>query len=102
MIRNFTYVDDIVDGIVRVLDTPLPYEIYNIGNSRAETLLDFINEIEKNLGKKANRNYLPIQPGDVPNTVADIGKIRKLGYEPKTNIDIGIKNFVAWYMEYYS
>jgi UDP-glucuronate 4-epimerase len=102
MIRNFTYVDDIVDGIVRVLNNPLPYEIYNIGNSRAETLLDFVNEIEKNLGKKAIRNYLPLQPGDVPNTIADIEKLKKLGYEPKTNIDIGIKNFVNWYMNYYT
>jgi UDP-glucuronate 4-epimerase len=102
MIRNFTYVDDIVDGIVRVINTPRPYEIYNIGNSRAETLLDFINEIEKNLGKKAIKELLPLQPGDVPNTVADIEKMRKLGYEPKTNIDIGIKNFISWYKEYYS
>jgi len=102
MIRNFTYVDDIVDGIVRVINTPRPYEIYNIGNSRAETLLDFINEIEKNLGKKAIKQLLPLQPGDVPNTVADIEKMRKLGYEPKTNIDIGIKNFISWYKEYYS
>lgn len=101
MIRNFTYVDDIVDGIIRVLDTPLPYEIYNIGNSRAEKLLDFINEIEKNLGKQSSRKFLPLQPGDVPNTVADIEKIKKLGYEPKTNIDIGIKNFVEWYRDYY-
>jgi UDP-glucuronate 4-epimerase len=101
MIRNFTYVDDIVDGIIRVLDTPLPYEIYNIGNSRAEKLLDFINEIEKNLGKQSFRKFLPLQPGDVPNTVADIEKIKKLGYEPKTNIDIGIKNFVDWYRDYY-
>jgi UDP-glucuronate 4-epimerase len=102
MIRNFTYVDDIVDGIVRVINTPRPYEIYNIGNSRAETLLDFINEIEKNLGKKAIKQLLPLQPGDVPNTVADIEKMRQLGYEPKTNIDIGIKNFISWYKEYYS
>ncbi len=102
MIRNFTYVDDIVDGIVRVLNTPRPYEIYNIGNGRAETLLDFINEIEKNLGKKAIKQLLPLQPGDVPNTIADIEKMRKLGYEPKTNIDIGIKNFISWYKEYYS
>jgi UDP-glucuronate 4-epimerase len=102
MIRNFTYVDDIVDGIVRVINTPRPYEIYNIGNSRAETLLDFINEIEKNLGKKAIKQLLPLQPGDVPNTVADIGKMRKLGYEPQTNIDIGIKNFISWYKEYYT
>jgi UDP-glucuronate 4-epimerase len=102
MIRNFTYVEDIVDGIVRVINTPRPYEIYNIGNSRAETLLDFINEIEKNLGKKAIKQLLPLQPGDVPNTVADIQKMRNLGYEPKTNIDIGIKNFISWYKEYYS
>lgn len=101
MIRNFTYVDDIVDGIIRVLNNPLPFEIYNIGNSRAETLLDFINEIEKNLGKKAIRKYLPLQPGDVPNTIADIEKIKRLGYEPKTNIDVGIKNFITWFNNYY-
>lgn len=102
MIRNFTYVEDIVDGILKVLNNPLPFEIYNIGNSRAETLLDFINEIEKNLGKKAIRKYLPLQPGDVPNTIADIEKIKGLGYEPKTNIDVGIKNFINWYINYYS
>lgn len=102
MQRNFTFIDDIVDGIIRVLDTPLKYEIYNIGNSRAEYLLDFISEIEKCLGIKAIRNYLPMQPGDVKVTVADLQKIRLLGYEPKTNISKGIELFINWYKKYFS
>jgi len=101
MMRNFTYIDDIVEGIVRVLDNPRPYELYNIGNSRAENLMDFIHEIEKVIGKKAKIHYLPMQPGDVPATMADITKIRKLGYEPRTNIDAGIRKFVEWYRKYY-
>jgi UDP-glucuronate 4-epimerase len=99
--RNFTYVDDIVDGIILVLNNPKKYEIYNIGNSRAEKLLDFIEEIEKNIGKKANKDFLPMQPGDVQTTIADISKIRKLGYEPQTNISKGIYNFIEWYKDYY-
>ncbi len=102
MRRNFTYIDDIVDGIIRVLDTPNAYEIYNIGNSRAENLMDFIDRIEQCLGKKAIRNYLPMQPGDVKVTVADIDKIRSLGYEPSTNINEGIAEFITWYKKYYS
>lgn len=102
MKRNFTYIDDIVDGIIRVLHTPLPYEIYNIGNGKAEILLNFIEQIELQVGKKAIREYCPIQPGDVPATVADIEKIKNLGYSPKTNIDEGIPKFVSWYREYYS
>ena len=101
MKRNFTYIDDIVEGVLLTLSHPVPYEIYNIGNSRAEDLMDFINEIEKNLGKKAIINYMPMQPGDVPATVADIEKLSKLGYCPKTNIDEGIRKFVEWYREYY-
>ena len=101
MKRNFTYIDDIVEGVLIALDHPSMYEIYNIGNSRAEELMDFIREIEKNLGKKAEIKYLPMQPGDVVATVADISKLQKLGYDPKTNIDVGIRNFVAWYREYY-
>ena len=101
MRRNFTYIDDIVEGVLCALRHPVRYEIYNIGNSRAEELLDFIREIEKNLGKKASINYLPMQPGDVPVTVADISKLSKLGYSPKTNIDVGIKKFIEWYKEYY-
>lgn len=101
MLRNFTYIGDIVDGIVRVLNNPKPCEIYNIGNDRAENLLDFISEIECCIGKKAIRNYQPMQMGDVPSTVADIRKIQSLGYQPKTNIDKGIKNFINWYHDYY-
>jgi UDP-glucuronate 4-epimerase len=101
MKRNFTYIDDIVEGVKLALDHPVPYEIYNIGNSRAEELMDFIREIEKNLDKKAEIKYLPMQPGDVAATVADISKLQKLGYDPKTNIDKGIKAFVEWYREYY-
>ena len=102
MRRNFTYIDDIVDGIIRVINTPKAYEIYNIGNSRAENLIDFIEQIEKCLGKNAIRNYLPMQPGDVKTTVADIRKIGKIGYEPTTNIAEGIEQFVSWYKNYYS
>lgn len=101
MKRNFTYVEDIIDGVIRVLDNPKPNEIYNIGNDRAENLLDFIYEIEKNIGKKAIRKLAPIQPGDVTETVADISKIKSLGYIPETNIDTGIKKFVSWYKSFY-
>jgi len=102
MKRNFTYIDDIVDGIVRVIDNPSDYEIYNIGNNKAENLMDFIHEIESNLGKTAIKKYMPIQPGDVPSTVADITKIRKLGYSPQTDIGEGIKRFIVWYKEYFN
>lgn len=102
MMRNFTYIDDIVDGIIRVLNNPKPYEIYNIGNDRAENLLNFIDQIEKCIGKKAIRNYQPMQMGDVTATVADITKIQSLGYKPKTNIDQGISNFINWYRKFYN
>jgi UDP-glucuronate 4-epimerase len=101
MTRNFTYIDDIVAGILLTLKTPKPYEIYNIGNNRAERLLDFIAEIERNLGKKAIMNFLPMQAGDVPATIADIEKLSRLGYAPSTNIVEGIRKFVEWYREYY-
>jgi UDP-glucuronate 4-epimerase len=101
MKRNFTYIEDVVQGVCLTLANPVRNEIYNLGNNRAEELLDFINEIEKNCGKKAAITYLPMQAGDVLSTVADIEKLGRLGYAPKTNIDVGIKNFVAWYREYY-
>lgn len=100
--RNFTYIDDIIDGILKVLDNPKAFEIYNIGNNRAENLLDFISTIEENLQKKAIREYLPMQPGDVFTTVADIDKIKQLGYQPSTNIDVGIQKFIEWYRTYYN
>jgi UDP-glucuronate 4-epimerase len=101
MRRNFTYVDDVVKGVLLTIDHPAPCEIYNIGNSRAESLMDFIEALERCLGRKAERNMMPMQAGDVAETVADIGRIRALGYEPTTDISEGIGAFVAWYREYY-
>lgn len=101
MKRNFTYIDDIIQGILLVIDKPSKYEIYNIGNDKTEELLDFIHEIENNLDKKAEMNLLPLQPGDIPKTEADISKISKLGYKPTTNINVGIKKFIDWYKWYY-
>jgi len=101
MSRNFTYIDDIVSGIITVLDKNLAYDIINIGGDREETLLRYIEVIEENIGKKAKKKLMPIQPGDVPNTCADIKKLRKLGWKPTTRIEKGIKNFVSWYKGYY-
>ncbi|MFZ2187671.1 MAG: SDR family NAD(P)-dependent oxidoreductase [Candidatus Moraniibacteriota bacterium] len=101
MSRNFTYIDDIVSGVITVLDSDLPYGIMNIGGDKEEQLLRYIGVIEECLGKKAKKNLLPMQPGDVPSTVADIRKLRKLGWKPTTRIEQGIKNFVAWYKGYY-
>jgi len=102
MRRNFTYIDDIVQGILLVLQTPLSNEIYNIGNDKAEKLMDFIEAIELACGRKADKRFLPMQPGDVPATVADIGKIANLGYKPSTDVSEGVKHFVAWYRQYYA
>lgn len=101
MSRNFTYVDDIVAGIITTLDANLPYDIVNIGGDKEETLLRFIEVIENNVGKKAKRKLCPMQPGDVPCTVADIKKLRKLGWKPTTRIEEGIRQFVTWYKWYY-
>jgi UDP-glucuronate 4-epimerase len=101
MSRNFTYIDDIVSGILTVLDKCKGYEIMNIGGDKEETLGRFIQVIEENMGKKAKKKMLPMQPGDVPTTVANIRKLRRLGWKPTTQIEKGIKNFVEWYKEYY-
>lgn len=101
MTRNFTYIDDIVSGIITVLDKNIPYGIMNIGGDKEEKLTRFIEVIEENIGKKAKKKMMPIQPGDVKSTVADIKKLRKLGWKPKTRIEKGIKNFVEWYKSYY-
>lgn len=101
MTRNFTYIDDIVSGTIKVLDTVRKYEIMNIGGDREDTLLKFIEVIEKNMGKIAKKRMLPIQPGDVYQTVADIRKLRKLGWKPTTRIEEGLKEFVEWYRNYY-
>lgn len=101
MSRNFTYVDDIVSGTLTTLDANLPYAVMNIGGDRENTLLEFIETIERHTGKKAKKKSMPLPPGDVISTVADIKKLRKLGWKPTTRIDQGIGNFVAWYREYF-
>ncbi len=101
MTRNFTYVDDIVSGILTCLDANLACAVMNIGGDKEEKLTRFIEVIEKNVGKAAKKEMHPMQPGDVPSTVADIKKLRKLGWKPTTRIDVGIKNFVEWYKDYF-
>ena len=96
--RDYTYIDDIVNGVIRALNSNLKYEIINLGNSNTVKLKYFISLIEKELGKKAKIKKLPIQPGDVKRTYADISKAKKiLGYKPKVKIEEGIKEFVKWY-----
>ena len=102
MERDFTYIDDIVEGVISALDKRYEYEIFNLGNSQPEPLIDFINYLEKILGKTAQKNYLPLQPGDMVKTYADISySIEKLGYQPKTKLYDGLTQFVNWYREYY-
>jgi UDP-glucuronate 4-epimerase len=120
MIRDFTYVDDIVEGIVRVIDTPAqpdptwsgdapnpatsyaPYRVYNIGNNQPVKLLRYIEVLEQCLGVKAQLELLPMQPGDVPATTADVAALeRATGYTPSTTVEVGIARFVEWYRAYY-
>lgn len=113
MIRDFTYVDDIVEGVVRVIKNPAPisnsnptnapYRVYNIGNNNPVKLMDFIKAIEDEVGKKFKINLMEIQPGDVPSTYADVSSLSKdLGYKPNSSIKKGIKNFIKWYKGYYN
>lgn len=120
MRRDFTYIDDIVEGVFRVSaripapnpnwngDSPdpatssAPYKIYNIGNNNPVELMGFIEAIEKALGKKAEKNFLPLQAGDVPATYADVDDlIKDVGFKPSTSIEEGVARFVDWYIEYY-
>lgn len=120
MMRDFTYIDDIVDGIVRVINNPAtpnadwdgadpdastslaPYRVYNIGNSKPVKLTDFIEAIEKKLNKKAEKIMMPMQPGDVHKTYADVTDLKaNLGYNPSTSIETGVNNFIDWYIDYY-
>lgn len=120
MERDFTYIDDIVGGVVRVIDkipegdfnwqgdspdpasSYCPYRVYNIGNNNKEQLLRYIQVLEDCLGKKADKNFMPLQPGDVPATYADVDDLVKdFNYKPDTSIDEGIERFVRWYKEYY-
>jgi UDP-glucuronate 4-epimerase len=109
MARDFTYIDDIVAGTIAAHDRPPervegpPHRIYNLGNHRPEKLLDFIGILERELGRTARKELLPLQPGDVPESFADIEASRRdLGYEPKTTIEIGLARFVQWYKQYHN
>jgi len=121
MQRDFTYIDDIVEGIVRVIErvpqpnpawdrthpdpgsSYAPYKLYNIGNNNPVQLMRFIEVLEENLGRKAVKNMLPMQPGDVPITYADVDELMKdVGFKPSTPIEEGIRKFVEWYRSYYS
>ena len=118
--RDFTYVDDIVEGVIRVLDKPAesnpnwdsdspdpgtskaPWRIYNIGNSQPVELMDYISALEKALGKRAKINLLPLQPGDVPDTYANVDDlIEQFNYKPSTSVEDGVANFVQWYRAYF-
>jgi UDP-glucuronate 4-epimerase len=108
MARDFTYIDDIVAGTVAAHDRPpsavdgIPHRLYNLGNHRPEKLLDFIAILERLLGRTAQKELLPLQPGDVPESFADIESSRRdLGFEPKTTIEIGLARFVEWYKQYH-
>ena len=118
--RDFTYIDDIVEGVVRVLDRPAqpspafdaarpdpgtsnaPWRVYNIGNSRPVELLDYIGAIERATGRKAEMILKPLQPGDVPDTMADVEALeRDTGYRPSTTVETGVARFIEWYRKYY-
>ncbi len=120
MSRDFTYIDDIVEGVVRVNDNPsksnenwsglspdpgtakAPYAVYNIGNNSPVKLMDFIEVIESKLGQKAEKKFMPMQPGDVSATYADsTDLINNFGYKPQTNLEYGISQFVSWYRDFY-
>jgi len=109
MRRDFTYIDDIVAGVLACVAKPpalgsgeAPYAVFNIGNHRSEKLMDFIGILEKELGHKAEINFLPMQQGEVLETFADIENTRQaFGFEPKTNISDGVRNFILWYREFY-
>jgi UDP-glucuronate 4-epimerase len=108
MARDFTYIDDIVAGTIAAHDRPptgvdgVPHRIYNLGNHRPERLLDFIAVLERELGRTAQKQFLPLQLGDVPESFAEIENARRdLGFEPKTTIEVGLAQFVRWYKQYY-
>jgi len=118
--RDFTYIDDIIEGVVRVIDnvpkqnptwdaempdpsfSSAPYRIYNIGRNKPEELMLYINSLEKYLGLEADKELLPLQPGDVPDTYADVDDlVNDLKYKPSVSVDDGVRRFVTWYKEYY-
>lgn len=99
--RDYTYIDDIIDGIVSSISLPCSFETINLGNSSTAGILELVSIIENKLGKKASLRFLPDQPGDVPATFADISKAEKLlGYKPKVSLEEGIGRFVDWYLKF--
>ena len=121
MSRDFTYIDDIVEGVTRVNDNPpkgneswsgsqpdpgssrAPYKIYNIGNNSPVKLMDFVTTIEKVLGKEAEKHFMPMQPGDVSATYADVQDlIDDLDYKPATSLEFGVEKFIEWYRKFYN
>jgi UDP-glucuronate 4-epimerase len=121
MRRDFTYIDDIIEGVVRILDkiptsnsawqsdapdpatSFAPYRVYNIGNHQPVELLAFIGTLEKKLGKEAKKNFLPLQAGDVPATYADVQDLMNdVGFKPSTSIEEGVDRLVTWYRTYYN
>jgi UDP-glucuronate 4-epimerase len=121
MIRDFTYIDDVVQAINRLVDTPAtanadyntyqpdastsnsPWRIFNIGNGSPTPLMDYISALEKALGRTAEKNFIPVQPGDVLATAADTTKLENwTGFKPNTSVEQGVENFVKWYVSYYN
>jgi UDP-glucuronate 4-epimerase len=111
MRRDFTHIDDVARVVLRLVDripdgegeaSPVPARIYNVGNHRPEELTHVVALLEKELGRPAVKDMLPMQPGDVPETFADVGDLmRDVGFRPETSIEDGIRDFVAWYRDYY-
>lgn len=121
MVRDFTYIDDIVEGVIRVLDKPAtaspafdpanpdpatagaPYRVFNIGNNRPTPLMDYIAALEKAIGREARKNFLPMQPGDVPATSADTSELDAwVGFKPDTRVEVGVQRFYDWYRQHYA
>jgi len=121
MVRDFTYIDDVVEGVTRVLDKPAtpdkkfdalnpgpetsnaPYRVFNLGNGNPTRLIDYVDALECALGVTAKKNFLPMQPGDLPATHADTTELGKwIGFQPDTLVTAGVKKFVDWYLSHYS
>ena len=121
MIRDFTYVDDIIESLIRILDKPAtpdpsfdtacpdpgtswgPHRVFNIGNSNPTPLMDYIEALENALGISAIKEFLPMQPGDVPATASDSSALESwIGFKPKTSVEDGVASFVDWYLEFYT
>ena len=102
MVRDFTYIDDIAEGVLRVVDRPASYRVFNIGNSDPVPLMSYIEAIESALGVKARKNFLPLQPGEMVSTSADVSELAEwTGFRPRTGVREGVQRFVAWYRDYF-